>query len=94
MQGRVRVGIVGSGFISSIHAEALQRCAAAETFAVASPTNDHSQRFAEGHHIPHSFTDYRKMLEMDEIDMIVGTAPSPSMRRGRASMSCARNRSA
>jgi predicted dehydrogenase len=76
MGGRVRVGIVGSQFISSIHADALQRCAAAELFAVASPTSDHSQRFAERHHIPHHLTDHRKMLEMDEIDMIVLGAPN------------------
>jgi predicted dehydrogenase len=76
MEGRVKVGIVGSQFISSIHADALQRCATAELFAVASPTSDHSQRFAERHHIPHHLTDYRKMLEMDEIDMIVLGAPN------------------
>jgi predicted dehydrogenase len=76
MGGRVRVGIVGSQFISSIHADALQRCSAAELFAVASPTDDHAQRFAEQHHIPHHLTDYRAMLEMDEIDMIVIGAPN------------------
>ena len=76
MDGRVRVGIVGSQFISSIHAHALQRCAAAELFAVASPTKDHARRFAERHHIPHDLTDYRKMLEMEEIDMIVIGAPN------------------
>jgi predicted dehydrogenase len=44
--------------------------------AVASPTDDHAQRFAERHHIPHRFTDYRQMLEMDEIDMVVVGAPN------------------
>jgi predicted dehydrogenase len=76
MGARVRVGIVGSQFISSIHAEALQQCAAAELFAVASPTGRHAQRFAEQHHIPHHLTDYRAMLQMDEIDMIVIGAPN------------------
>jgi predicted dehydrogenase len=76
MGARVRVGIVGSQFISSIHAEALRGCAAAELFAVASPTDDHAQRFAEQHDIPHHLTDYRAMLEMDEIEMIVIGAPN------------------
>ncbi len=76
MSERVRVGIVGSQFISSIHAEALGRCAGAELFAVASPTGDHAQHFAERHRIPHHQTDYRKMLEMDEVDMVVIGAPN------------------
>ncbi len=76
MAERVKVGIVGSRFISSIHADALARCAAAELFAVASPTGDHAERFAERHGIPHHLTDYEKMLEMDEIDMVVIGAPN------------------
>jgi predicted dehydrogenase len=76
MRGPVRIGIVGSQFISSIHADALGRCSDAELFAVASPTDDHAERFAQQHHIPHHLTDYRAMLEMDEIDMIVIGAPN------------------
>ncbi len=76
MSERVRVGIIGSQFISSIHAEALGRCAGAELFAVASPTGDHAQHFAERHRIPRYLTDYRKMLEMDEVDMVVIGAPN------------------
>ena len=76
MSRKVRVGIVGSGFISSIHADALSRCAAAELFAVASPTDPNARRFAARHGIPHHLTDYREMLEMDEIDMIVVGAPN------------------
>jgi myo-inositol 2-dehydrogenase / D-chiro-inositol 1-dehydrogenase len=73
---KVRVGIVGSQFISSIHVEALSRCAEAELFAVASPTRDNAQSFARKHGIPHHFSDYRKMLEMDEIDIVVLGLPN------------------
>ncbi len=76
MAGRVRVGLVGSRFISSIHAEALERCAAAELFAVASPTAEHAREFAERYRIPHRVTDYRDLLAMDEIEMIVIGAPN------------------
>ncbi len=67
---KVGVGIVGSQFVAEIHAEALKRVADAEIVAVASPTEEHAKAFAEKHGIPHWFTDYRKMLELDEIQMV------------------------
>ncbi|MBI3850191.1 MAG: Gfo/Idh/MocA family oxidoreductase [Verrucomicrobia bacterium] len=76
MNRRVRVGLVGSQFITSIHAESLHRCADAELFAVASPTKGNAKSFAKKFGIPHHFTDYRKMLAMDELDMIVIGAPN------------------
>jgi predicted dehydrogenase len=76
MNRRVRVGLIGSQFISTLHAEALQRCTDAELFAVASPTQGNAKAFAKKFGIPHHFTDYRKMLAMDELDMIVIGAPN------------------
>lgn len=71
MKSTVRVGLVGSQFTSTIHAEALGRCARAELVAVASPTADHAQTFARRFGIRHHFQDYRKMLEMDQLDLVV-----------------------
>ncbi len=73
---KVGVGLVGSQFVSSIHAESLGQVPRAELLAVASPTRGHASSFARRHGIPHSFTDYRKMLEMDEVDMIVIGVPN------------------
>ena len=72
----VRVGLVGSQFISTIHAEALKQVSAAELFAVVSPTGDHAAQLAKRHRIPHHFRDYRKFLEMAELDMIVLGCPN------------------
>jgi predicted dehydrogenase len=72
----VRVGLVGSQFISSIHAEAFRSVPNAEILAVASPSEGHARAFAQRHGIPHSFNDYRRMLEMDELDLIVIGAPN------------------
>ena len=72
----VRVGLIGSQFISAIHAEALRTVAGAEVVAVASPTESHVRAFAERFSIPHHFTEYRKMLEMDELDMVVLGLPN------------------
>ncbi len=76
MNRRVRVGFVGSQFITTIHAESFHRCADAEMFAVASPTKGNAKNFAKKFGIPHHFTDYRQMLAMDELDMIVIGAPN------------------
>jgi predicted dehydrogenase len=76
MPRSVRVGLIGSQFISSLHAEALRACAAAELFAVASPTPGHAQAFAAKFGIPHVFTDYRRLLECQEVDLVVIGAPN------------------
>ena len=73
---KVRIGLLGSQFISSIHAEALKSVPQAEVLAVASPTEGHAGDFAAKHGIPHHFTDYGKLLEMDEIDMVVIGIPN------------------
>src|SRR5437868_5077682 len=76
MANPVRVGLIGSQFVSSIHAESFRHCAQAELLAVASPTRQHVDAFAEKFGIPNRFTDYRKMLEMDELDVVVIGAPN------------------
>lgn len=73
---RVGVGLVGSGFITSIHYDALRRVADADVLAVASATEAHVRSFAEQRGIPHWHTDYRRLLEMPEIDLIVLGLPN------------------
>ena len=73
---QVGVGLIGSQFISAIHVESLQRCAQARVMAVASPTKEHVEGFAKKHGIPNALTDYRRMLEMDDLDMVVIGAPN------------------
>src|SRR6266705_2176044 len=71
MNKKIKVGIIGSQFISHIHAISLKRCAEAEAFAVASHTPGHARDFAAKLGIPHHFTDYKKLLAMPELDMVV-----------------------
>jgi myo-inositol 2-dehydrogenase/D-chiro-inositol 1-dehydrogenase len=76
MSKKVRVGLIGSGFITAIHVDALKRCGDAELLAVASPTKDNAKKFAQKHGIANHFTDHRKLLEMDELDMVVIGIPN------------------
>lgn len=73
---KVRVGLVGSQFISSIHAAALQAVPAAEIVAVASPTAGNARAFAARFGIPRHFADYHEMLRMDALDMVVLGLPN------------------
>jgi predicted dehydrogenase len=76
MKPRVGVGLIGSQFISSIHAEALRHCAQAQLLGVASPTPGHAARLASQHDIPQAVTDYRRLLDMPEIQLLVVGVPN------------------
>jgi len=76
MSKKIKVGIIGSQFISHIHALSLKSCSEAEIFAVASPTPGNAQKFASKHVIPHHFTDYKTLLAMRELDMVVVGIPN------------------
>lgn len=76
MSKKVKVGIIGSRFISHIHALSLKRCPEAELFAVASPTPGNARAFAERNAIPHHLGDYRDLLAMPEIDLVVLGIPN------------------
>jgi myo-inositol 2-dehydrogenase / D-chiro-inositol 1-dehydrogenase len=72
----VRVGLIGSGFISSIHYEALGTVRGSEVVAVASPTPGRAQRFAAERRISHHFTDFRRLLDLKEVDLVVLGIPN------------------
>jgi myo-inositol 2-dehydrogenase / D-chiro-inositol 1-dehydrogenase len=72
----IGVGLVGSGFVSHLHHEALASVPDARVLAVASPTIERVRPFAEKRGIPHWFVDYRKMLQMPEIQLVVLGLPN------------------
>jgi predicted dehydrogenase len=73
---RVGVGLIGSQFVSSLHAEALRACSQAQILAVASPTPGNAKAFAARHGIPHHFRDYRDLLKAPGVDMVVVGIPN------------------
>jgi myo-inositol 2-dehydrogenase / D-chiro-inositol 1-dehydrogenase len=76
MSRKINVGLIGSQFISHIHALSIKPCAEATLAAVASPTPGHAQAFAAKHGIGRHFTDYKEMLAMPDLDMIVVGVPN------------------
>jgi predicted dehydrogenase len=73
---KVRVGIIGSGFISQIHAEAFQEVPEAQLVASCGADAVGVAEFARKWKVPFSTTDYRRLLERKDIDMVVLGIPN------------------
>jgi predicted dehydrogenase len=76
MLDTVRVGLVGSGFVTAIHAEALARVAGVEIVGVASPTPGKAERFASERGIRQHFTDYRHLYDLKDLDLVILGLPN------------------
>jgi myo-inositol 2-dehydrogenase / D-chiro-inositol 1-dehydrogenase len=73
---KVRIGIIGSAFVSNLHAEALEECAEAEIVAVCSPNKSHAEAFAARWKIANVSTDYRRLLDREDLDAVVIGIPN------------------
>jgi predicted dehydrogenase len=69
---KVKVGLVGSKFISTIHAEALKRVPAAELEAVLSPSGSNAKDFAAKHGVKAAFKDLDRFLAGDAELIVLG----------------------
>lgn len=70
MKQPVRVGLIGTGFVGTIHAEAMRMVSEMELVAVASPSPGKAERFAKDNGIPRAFTDYHDLLAIKDIDVV------------------------
>lgn len=72
----VGIGLIGSQFIADIHADSFKHIRGAQLLAVASPTPGNAQLLADKHNIAHVYTDYREMLQRDDIHGVVLCLPN------------------
>lgn len=72
----IKAGIVGSGFIADVHADALAQVPGCEVVAVAAPNLHRVVDFAKRHDIPRALTNYRDLLKMEEIDVVSLALPN------------------
>jgi myo-inositol 2-dehydrogenase / D-chiro-inositol 1-dehydrogenase len=73
---QVRVGIVGSAFSSNIHAEALEEVCEARMTAACSSNKERAEEFARKWKIPWTTTDYRRLMERKDVDVVVVGIPN------------------
>jgi predicted dehydrogenase len=76
MAAQVGVGLVGSGFIAEMHAEAFALSTIASVRAVASRTADRAAAFARQHDIPAWHADFRELVERPDVDLVCIAAPN------------------
>lgn len=68
--GPVRIGIIGVGQIGKGHVRTYKALPNAEIVAVCDILEDEARRVAAEHDIPHVYTDYRQMLQRDDLDSV------------------------
>ncbi|MBI2422534.1 MAG: Gfo/Idh/MocA family oxidoreductase [Candidatus Hydrogenedentes bacterium] len=72
----IGIGLIGSGFIAEVHAESFRHVRGARLLAVASPTPGKAQALADKYALPHAYTDYREVLQRDDIHGVVLCLPN------------------
>jgi myo-inositol 2-dehydrogenase / D-chiro-inositol 1-dehydrogenase len=72
----VGVGLVGSGFITQLHAEAFSGSPVATIRAVASRSADHAEAFARQWRIPAWHVDFTELAGRSDVDLVCVGAPN------------------
>ncbi len=72
MPNKIRVGLIGAGFIANIHARGYHRISnlEVELAAVAALPLAQATEFANQYDIPECYDDYRRVLDRKDIDLI------------------------
>jgi predicted dehydrogenase len=73
---KVRVGLIGCGFVSSVHAEAFQEVPEARLVAACGVPQALAEGFARKWKIPFATSNYRKLLKLADVDMVVLGIPN------------------
>ena len=73
---KVRVGIIGGGFVSNLHAEAFQEVPGAVVVAACAADQGQADQFARQWNIPFATNDYRRLLERKDVDLVVVGIPN------------------
>jgi predicted dehydrogenase len=66
----VRVGVIGVGQIGKRHVSAYQKIEGANVVAIADIDEGELDRVAEMHGIPNKYTDFRRLLERDDVEAV------------------------
>jgi predicted dehydrogenase len=73
---RLKVGVVGIGFIGAAHVDAIRRVPFAEVVAVASSTPERARRHADELGIDRAYGDYRDLLSDPDVDVVHTCTPN------------------
>ena len=72
----MKLGIIGTNFVSDSFVESARFVADLELVAVCSIVKEDAEKFAEKHTIPQTFTDYKEMADKNIIDAVYVAVPN------------------
>jgi predicted dehydrogenase len=75
MADKARIGIIGVGYIGEVHINGFNASGKAEVVAIADVNEELLKSRQEAYHIPNTYTDYKEMLESEELDGVVVATP-------------------
>lgn len=67
---KLKVAIIGTGSISSLHTAAYKRLPNVDIIAVCDLNRERAEEYAKKYDVPNVFTDYNEMLKLEEIDAV------------------------
>ena len=90
MPGKIRFGMVGTGFIADWVLAGARQDARFEAVAICSRTQERADAFAAKHGIPHTFTLLEEMAASPLVDAVYIATPN-FLHASQASTCCARS---
>jgi myo-inositol 2-dehydrogenase/D-chiro-inositol 1-dehydrogenase len=75
-EAKVRVGLLGAGFVAGVHVEAFREVRGAEITAVYSRTAARAEAFARAHGIPRWTDDWRSVVAGRDVDAVLVLLPN------------------
>lgn len=73
---KIKTGIIGSGMMGPIHAEALRRLGYVEVVALAEANEELARAKAAQLHIPKAYGDFRKLIDDPEVEVVHNCTPN------------------
>jgi predicted dehydrogenase len=67
---KIRIGLIGTGGISEVHAKGYLADDRCELYAACDINRERAEAFARKHGIPRIYTDYREMLKQEDLDAV------------------------
>ncbi len=74
--GKIKVGVIGAGFIGTVHIETLKRIKNVDVVALSENDELLAKEKAKDLDIPYYFSDYKEMLKDPEIEVIHNCTPN------------------
>ena len=76
MREKIKVGVIGAGFIGPAHIESLRRLGFVEVVALATSREETAKAKAKQLSIPKAYGNYQDLIEDDEVEVVQITSPN------------------